>query len=237
MRQWLTPPFPASNPFSFLPLSVSIYVPIFLLIVPFLPPSRCLALAFSIHPPPSCVSAGCFLPPPLLLLLLLLTPFLFNGFLRSSPFSPFPPLLYESLFVFSCGHDPLRSMDEVFGPWRWNTRHPACRIPSQTTRDQLAFPVRFFLSRLRRSEISRLIGYLDGANSWLWLVAMVVPFQSGLRGSYVYDDGFGSVVGSMFKILYNWYASFRMKNRKINLLFIFLTRIENWEFVRSWENF
>lgn len=46
-------------------------------------------------------------------------------------------------------------------------------------------------------------------------------------GSYVYDDGFGSVVGSMFKILYNWYASFRMKNRKINLLFIFLTRIEN----------
>lgn len=63
MRQWLTPPFSAPNPFSFLPLSVSIYVPIFLLIVPFLPPSRCLAFASSIHPPPSCVSAGCFLLP------------------------------------------------------------------------------------------------------------------------------------------------------------------------------
>lgn len=193
MRQWLTPPFPAPNPFSFLPLSVSIYVPIFLLIVPFLPPSRCLALALSIHPPPSCVSAGCPPPPP--------HPFLFNGFLRSSPFSPFPPLLYESLFVFSCGHDPLRSMDEVFGPWRWNTRHPACRIPSQTTRDQLAFPVRFFLSRLRRSEISRLIGYLDGANSWLWLVAMVVPLNRVMDyGSYDLEE----FVGSIFKIRYNW---------------------------------
>lgn len=166
------------------------------------------------------------LPPPLLP-----TPFLFNGFLRSSPFSPFPPLLYESLFVFSCGHDPLRSMDEVFGPWRWNTRHPACRIPSQTTRDQLAFPVRFFLSRLRRSEISRLIGYLDGANSWLWLVA---------RGCSIKPDYADHMFMTDLEVLSDRYLKFNIidtdtrlfedeewKNEESFIYFSYGLRIEN----------
>lgn len=80
------PPFLAPNPFSFLPLSVSIYVPIFLLIVPFLPPSRRLALAFS----PSFVSAGCFL----------LALFSLTGFFVPLHFLPFL-LFCTKVFSFS----------------------------------------------------------------------------------------------------------------------------------------